>query len=396
MKIIADIKAAYSKFLGWLGLNKRQDIESREEIKKTRQRRRKNDWETHVDGDYSSAKDLLNDLDDRHEFLKAFKPYTSETGLRLVKRLGVYMTQTNCYRPDSAWCVNRLDGGKDRPYPMAFAHCSQDTSDNPDIVTSRECLSWAEKMKWSHKTFYVEKPSNGWLYMFGMVFRYDKKTFYRIEIPIEIDTETGEARILKSYKTSEVKLPTGTCYTKKAWEIPTFGVVSYQDEVEGKVSKDAMREYALVNFVMTYNRYLRREASTQIHATKNGQRMIFTVPMHTWKDFFKDRITAIASDGKKKRIFHHVSAHIRANGQSVPMHTRGVTRFKWNGFNIKICELKKGRVSSTDLDAAGECLTDEEYYENLRSGTKYISADELGRRVTQIATEDLHKPTVTH
>lgn len=56
--------------------------------------------------------------------------------------------------------------------------------------------------------------------------------------------------------------------------------------------------------------------------------------------FFKDRETDLASDGKRKRIFHIVQEHTRKKSDGsthvVKEHYRGERRFKWDGNDVTI------------------------------------------------------------
>jgi hypothetical protein len=68
----------------------------------------------------------------------------------------------------------------------------------------------------------------------------------------------------------------------------------------------------------------------------------FGIELPTAKRFFKDRekTTAIARDGKRKRIFHAVRAHDRrlpiGRVTDVKAHYRGIRTFDWNGYQIHI------------------------------------------------------------
>lgn len=369
---------------------------------KKRKRRNKTP-ENWVYGDYAKAQNLLDDLEHRYDWLRAFRPKMSESGLRAIKKFGVYVSPQEKLSKHELHNDSHLEGGNDRPMPtfMAVAYGGSKTAPSTgDYVAACDQLCYAEKHKWKVNSFNVEKPCGEYFYLFGVVIRTSEKQYHSFHTPLEI-LKDGSVSILSMREDCMVSIPhkknTGdkrkqTRYKRKLWGkhgLPP----SWEMEKKGDTGLDSVLENTRREFIMMYNDHLRRDASTSIHATKGNTRMIFTVPAHAWKDFFSDRITATAADGKKKRIFHHVAAHKRKNGQSVPMHTRGMTRFKWGGFNIKICEWKPGRYSYLDFDLTGEVLSEEEEAAMRKEGKRTMSEEEMATKVLPWFTEDLHKPS---
>lgn len=86
---------------------------------------------------------------------------------------------------------------------------------------------------------------------------------------------------------------------------------------------------------------LANESRLLVRCTRGRTTGVFPVPVKATASFFKDReVTALAEDGKRKRIFHVVSTHgrRRANGRTseVRRHFRGLRRFDWNGYRVCI------------------------------------------------------------
>jgi hypothetical protein len=78
-----------------------------------------------------------------------------------------------------------------------------------------------------------------------------------------------------------------------------------------------------------------------IRAKKDNCVAAFGIELATAKSFFADRsVTALARDGRKKRIFHAVTAHARrireGKETQVKSHYRGIRSFDWNGYGIHI------------------------------------------------------------
>ena len=78
----------------------------------------------------------------------------------------------------------------------------------------------------------------------------------------------------------------------------------------------------------------------QVRAERDGVSVAFNVALGRTPQFFKDRQTELATDGKRKRIFHAVVEHERvlASGHvsMVRAHYRGERSFLWKGEAITI------------------------------------------------------------
>jgi len=386
--------------------NLKPDNESKTKPPSNNKKRKSEIEQNWIDGDYKSMSDLLSDLNFRYEWLRCFKPLMADEHLRAIKKFGVYMAGVFSheewieYQPCEDINLT-ISGGSNRKMPtfMCIGYHAYNGEYGEyaegETILFRDILMYANKEHWKHNKYNVEKPRGEYFYVFGYIIRCSKKHYEEISVPIEIMPD-GTLEILRQKSSHTVVVPHKngwpSTYDKVAWDKYTLPPTTQMEDA-GKAEREIREHFTKQMFIKLYLNYMRMDASTTIHATKGMARMIFTVPAHTWKNFFKDRITAKATDGKRKRIFHHVAAHKRKNGQTVPMHTRGETRFKWDGFNIKICELKKGRMGLTDFDLTGERYTREELEELHRIGERTLSQEEMTQKILPMITKDLHIPT---
>jgi hypothetical protein len=127
----------------------------------------------------------------------------------------------------------------------------------------------------------------------------------------------------------------------------------------------------------------------QVRATRDGVTVGFSVALGRTPYFFKDRQTEITTDGKRRRIFHHVEEHQRVypSGKvaTVREHYRGERHFNWKGEAISVAppenaevigtgvlkaiELEMGPVSSDFVDSKGvaELMTKTFEYDSRES-----------------------------
>lgn len=93
-------------------------------------------------------------------------------------------------------------------------------------------------------------------------------------------------------------------------------------------------------FVMAMGTYTKALDRTVIRTTRKGITATFGIDLARCRTFFADReATALAKDGKRKRIFHAVTRHERHVGQTVQdvrAHYRGLRFFDWKGYKIGI------------------------------------------------------------
>ncbi len=131
-------------------------------------------------------------------------------------------------------------------------------------------------------------------------------------------------------------------FMRRTWGLPS----SFRDLWEDNKKKyaiefETLEQYSVSLFVGAVNAFcLPGTDELQVRCRKSDIVSMFNVSTKRTPYFFKDRDTTIASDGKRKRIFHIVRAHSRylANGRisEVKEHYRGERKFTWDGHKIFI------------------------------------------------------------
>lgn len=152
---------------------------------------------------------------------------------------------------------------------------------------------------------------------------------------------------------SSVSVPGGS-YSKKTWE-----VASWRREQPSKVVE--------VVFSQLIAAYQKRFDKWNVSVNKGGRRATFLIDKKDTAYAFKDRTgTALAKDGKRKRIIHFVRSHEqnRADGSvvHVPEHIRGIRDFTWNAYKCFVTSPQHHTFLSASLDLpADDCnIADDE------------------------------------
>jgi hypothetical protein len=122
---------------------------------------------------------------------------------------------------------------------------------------------------------------------------------------------------------------------------------------------------------------------TRVTASKGDLAATFSVNIHRTSYFFQDRDIELTDDGKRKRIFHFVRPHVRADGTQVKAHFRGENEFTWAGYDIKITIPGRDHFILADLDVG---LIDQ-YWEE--KGVKYGTPAQLGKKMKRWMNEGL-------
>lgn len=119
-----------------------------------------------------------------------------------------------------------------------------------------------------------------------------------------------------------------------AWTYPS----KYLTWCEGRLDETPLQ--CLVRTFVEATRLYEQAAMgsmIRIEAAKGDVSAVFGVEVKRTAYFFKDRDDVLdPGTGKKKRIFHIVRPHQRADGSTVKMHFRGLRQFVWNGYRINI------------------------------------------------------------
>lgn len=138
----------------------------------------------------------------------------------------------------------------------------------------------------------------------------------------------------------------GGGYVKKTW-----AVASWRPGPEAADSVKACFSNALAI-------YDKRHEKWSVAVNKDGMRATFLIDKSDTSYSFKDRdATALAADGKRKRIIHFVREHVqrRATGDvTIPAHIRGVREFDWFGYHVFVTAPKHHVFLASDFPLAAE------------------------------------------
>jgi hypothetical protein len=134
----------------------------------------------------------------------------------------------------------------------------------------------------------------------------------------------------------------------------------------------------------------------RVAATKGEVTAVFAVDIKRSTYLFKDRETTLTIDGRRKRIFHIVSAHPRMLGNrqtSVRIHFRGEREFTWNGYAVKITIPGLHHNDITEFNIAmhdAEMVKDHKHHIGLKEMGNLI-AEHVGKTHSELKDLRRHR-----
>lgn len=187
-------------------------------------------------------------------------------------------------------------------------------------------------------------------YFVGVVYALSGKEIC-IARPVYVDINQGTIKAAKLFHHEDISV--GKCrYARPSFSVPqTEHVDSYQRMgAEHGFSREDWSAWVIeANLHLCLNVWAKRKNYYQVATARKHSRVTFCVASGEQVPFFRDReLTAIAADGKRKRIVHYVSDHARANGQRVRAHLRGIRRFRWHDYKVAIT-VPKFHVTTFDF-----------------------------------------------
>ena len=198
------------------------------------------------------------------------------------------------------------------------------------------------------------------------------------EFAVFVNAEGTDIQILRMLDTRIVTVPKKhsswevTNIPQRAWHIPnTFNSWAASLGIDPQLHmKDlfctAIREQEVSNYSMI-----------RVAVTKGDMTAVFGVAIHRTAYFFQDRDYELTEHGTRKRIFHIVRPHTRADGTIVKMHFRGARTFHWAGYDVEITVPGLDHFMMNEFEPG----TIDSYW--LEPGQKYVTQPELGRRLKQ-------------
>lgn len=148
----------------------------------------------------------------------------------------------------------------------------------------------------------------------------------------------------------------------------------FEDGDPGRLTPE---DHARFLFSIAANWQATATADVHVKVSKDGLSAVFCVDLLRMPHFFRDRETDLASDGRRKRIFHIVGTHQRKSGSYVKSHFRGQRKFTWNGADIYIWMPGKHHAHLGEFTAGFNDL------ESLNTRRGYLSPRQLGKKLAQ-------------
>lgn len=172
-------------------------------------------------------------------------------------------------------------------------------------------------------------------------------------------------------------------FTTRNWY--SQSLARFHDDA-GKEADERTKKWLCAEFKTLIVWWRSRSKSWSVSANKLGQRMTFCIGQRRAVTYFRNRDrTALASDGKRKRILHIVREHIRSTGSVVKQHVRGIADFVWNGYECHItAPTLTGYVVSAEYD-----VDPVEYDETDPEIEKALDLPELADRLVAMEEVDI-------
>lgn len=324
-------------------------------------------WGGH--GVWSLKADLLDRLSHHFNGLRRVRAY-DPSSYSLVSRMGLAIP--NKWYHDSAESVPRPVDGWPHFCGIVFPHRQVTRG---DLIQPH--LAYAVKLR--KPPAYVEQADGE---CYRLVLLYDDPWASRkwAAIPVACHVRVGrsweQCRLLKERRVRTVRVqprakrkhsrrPDAFNVAVSEWAYPEW-LRDVAGERQQQPSDVAIGLLGLVlgTYLMSMERIIIRVSSGALTA-------LFGIDLKTAPRFFADRDTEVAVDGKRKRIFHSVSAHTRAvsgvGAVDVKAHYRGLRSFRWGGYGIHIVAPANKSVLAFP-GAADEALDDVAPTESVLGG----------------------------
>ncbi len=285
------------------------------------------------DGRFVGMKTLLESIDETFSKLARLKRSKHETA-KLLRKNGPMIVP---YDQNALCEENYLEGFATYGLPsMLFVDTPWSRYFQDQKKDGFEHLSYAVKFD---KLPVVLKRRGFSYYKFGCYWpkqRGDRTPEFSIQAYVGVHEITGEVIAIPVLQTLCKDLKANSVTSHKAKTIPNraWRYLALTDDFS--LCQEEQRRHIVSHFCAIYSFSMWREFDVNIVVTKAGAKATFLVPHHRWKDFFKDRLDVLASDGKRARIFHAVTAHTRSNGSNVRTYYKGSRHFCWRGYEVSI------------------------------------------------------------
>jgi hypothetical protein len=326
--------------------------------------------------------DLLDSLDAEHKRweLKYHKySWIEKRDWKALRILGPHVMPKDAEffpNPGRADLFDIPDSWLDEPLPnvmhVGWRNIHMDSIKEKDEDEAWGTSVWAMRIKATIRQTWRLEDTPGVLYLAGAIIEGDLAQEHGKELAvcsyITVDVATKKIYVPKVLQDHNVELPNGGMYCRRTWGVnKTYGRDVYNRHPEKfEDLQDAAERLMVTEFRACMEAWSQRKNYYQVSTRKGKGRVTFCVGKGEQKFFFKDRDkTAIAADGKRKRIVHYVGEFIRSNGQHVKEHLRGIRQFHWRGYDIAIM-VPKFHITTYNFDV------EPENEESMIIGQKYV------------------------
>lgn len=213
------------------------------------------------------------------------------------------------------------------------------------LMDDRVPASFLYFTKWSKSPHVVTPRRFEALYEVTCVYIFKEKPFL---VNFHVAVVDGCPVVLKERTARTVSLPRNKKHGRGSFtRIETDYPGALKDMLaDNKERVGSVQELGSLLFCLVANFFAVSTRGFQVRAERGGVSVAFNVEIGRTAQFFKNRdVTALASDGKRKRIFHHVVAHTRANGTAVKAHYKGLRKFSWEGNAVVVTPPEKTVLS---------------------------------------------------
>jgi hypothetical protein len=208
-------------------------------------------------------------------------------------------------------------------------------------------------------------------YRVGIGFAFEDHQELNAETFVTVDFKTGVVHVPRMVSKKPVYLPGGGKYMQTVSEVCNSAYISAKPDKAEKAARAIM--------VAGLWLWAKRDGYYQVSTRKGKGRATFGIHPGEQVKFFKDRDkTAIATDGKRKRIVHCVREHERVTAEgkttTVKEHLRGIRRFVWKGYAIAVTVPK---FHLTEYTFSASPVDEKDFV----PGRKYLKSKQLARKL---------------
>jgi hypothetical protein len=285
----------------------------------------------------SLKQDVLEQLGEYQVYAARLKRWDPES-YKMFRRIGMYIPP-----PDMMADRAELEPAVLRNLP-GFGAVAIGLAMEPDLASDRMPTRFAYFRKLDRPGHDIERRGGGVIYRCHVYFddakdqRLNRLRGYGVGLDYAVEvTPDGRINALRMLQSKKQTIHhkrgrwrgQHSQVTHQTWTLPDFDR-----------PRETMADWIALSFCLTMNFWAQsaQQSIIRVTATKGAVVMPFVVDVLQTPGFFADR-EPVTIDGKKRRIFHIVRAHVRHTKHGdlpIKTHFAGLRQFKWNGYDIAI------------------------------------------------------------